>query len=76
MTRAGNRPLAQGRVSRRREFREPRRRLLVVCGGKETEPAYVNGLKSRLRNPAVRVDVLAKGRSPSQIVEYAIKQAG
>ena len=33
MTGARKRPLAQGKITRRPEWREPRRRLLVVCGG-------------------------------------------
>jgi len=74
MNRARNRPLPQEKLSRRQAYREPRRRLLVVCGGKETEPAYVNGLRQQLRNPAVRVEVTAIGRSPSQVVEYGVKQ--
>lgn len=58
-------------TGRRPPFREPRLRLLVVCGGECTEPDYFRGLKGHLRNPAVQVKVKAKGRSPEDLVRYA-----
>lgn len=56
---------------RRSAHREPRVRLLVVCGGLCTEPDYFNGLKARMRNPAVTVKVLKKGEAPKNVVDYA-----
>ncbi|MFL6074029.1 MAG: RloB family protein [Mycobacteriales bacterium] len=61
------------RDSRRAPRREPGRRILVVCGGLRTEPAYLEGLKSWARNPAVRVRVKPRGGSPQQLVQYAIE---
>jgi hypothetical protein len=69
------RPAAETHILRRSPAREPRKRLLVVCGGRQTEPDYVNGLRRHLRNPAVSVDVLARDRSPSQVVQYAITRS-
>ena len=61
------------RVSRQRRqaFREPRLRLLLVCGGERTEPTYFRGLKRHVRNPAVEIRVKSKGRAPKELVEYA-----
>jgi hypothetical protein len=59
------------RRGRRRPFREPRLRLLVVCGGKRTEPAYFIGLKNYLRNPAVVVTIRAKAQAPEDLVRHS-----
>ncbi|MCA1670908.1 MAG: RloB family protein, partial [Actinobacteria bacterium] len=56
---------------RRQAFREPRLRLLVVCGGERTEPAYFRGLKRYVRNPAIQIRVKSKGWAPRDLVEYA-----
>ncbi|MET9479089.1 RloB family protein [Streptomyces sp. NPDC006638] len=45
--------------------------MLVVCGSKETERQYLQGLRDHLRNPAVSVVVRGKACSPTQLVEYA-----
>jgi hypothetical protein len=59
------------RRGRRPPFREPRLRLLVLCGGECTEPAYFLGLKNYLRNAAVHVRVRRKARAPEDLVKYA-----
>lgn len=59
----------------KRPARTLRRRLLIVCGASRTEPLYLEGLNSHLRNPAVRIKVLAKSCAPLQVVEYAIHHA-
>jgi hypothetical protein len=69
------RPAPQSKITRGAPRREPRKRLPVVCGAKETEPGYVNGLKRYLRNAAVSVDLLTKDKSPSQVVRYGIKKS-
>lgn len=63
------------RCGRRPPFREPRLRLLVVCGGKRTEPDYFRGLKGHLRNPAVQIRLKAKVCAPRDLVEHARKIA-
>ncbi|MFE0026138.1 RloB family protein [Amycolatopsis sp. NPDC059021] len=58
-------------MSRRRQaHREPRIRLLVVCGGKVTEPAYFRGLKRQTRNPSMSVVVTEKALDPVSLVRY------
>lgn len=63
----------QPRISRSVALREERRRLLIVCGAKATEPDYINGLRKHLRNPAVSIKVVTKDKAPSQVVQYALK---
>ncbi|OKI65003.1 RloB [Streptomyces sp. MJM1172] len=46
----------------------------MVCGSKETERQYLQGLRDHLRNPAVAVKVLGKACSPTQLVAYTIGQ--
>ena len=59
--------------SRRKPSREPRIRLLVVCGGRRTEPAYLYGLRHDNRNPAVIVKVATCPQDPYRVIEYAKK---
>jgi hypothetical protein len=47
----------------------PRRQILVVCGGRRTEPAYLDGLRRTTENAALQIR--AVGRSPVQLVDYA-----
>ena len=58
---------------RRRPSREPRTQLLVVCGARRTEPAYLAGLRRETRNPAVAIKVLSHPRDPERVVRYAKK---
>ncbi|MFJ7996681.1 RloB family protein [Streptomyces sp. NPDC096310] len=61
----------EGSGRRRGPVRRSSRTLLVVCGGKETERQYLQGLRDHLRNPAVAVVVRGKACSPTQLVAYA-----
>ncbi|MEE1799833.1 RloB family protein [Streptomyces sp. JV176] len=45
-----------------------------MCGSKETERQYLQGLRDHLRNPAVSVVVRGKACSPTQLVAYACGQ--
>lgn len=56
---------------RRRPYREPRERVLVVCGGRRTEPDYFKGLLLARRNPSVSVKVVAEPRDPLAVVAHA-----
>ena len=42
-----------------------------MCGGTRTEFDYFLGLRRVLRNPTVRVKVVAKGVAPDQLVRHA-----
>lgn len=56
---------------RRPAFRQPRSRLLVVCGGERTEPSYLTAVKGALRNPAVTVRVVGSRSAPHDVVTEA-----
>ncbi|MDT7846212.1 RloB family protein [Streptomyces justiciae] len=64
----------EGSGRRRGPTRRSAQTVLVVCGSKETERQYLQGLREHLRNPAVSVVVRGKACSPSQLVDYAKKQ--
>ncbi|QMU68141.1 RloB family protein [Streptacidiphilus sp. P02-A3a] len=68
-------PSFESTLGRAVNSREPRERLLVVCGAKVTERDYIQGLCSVVRNPAVSVKVIEHPRSPSQVVAYAAQYA-
>lgn len=57
--------------SRRRPFREPRTRILVLCCGKRTEPQYFNALVGHVRNPSVTVKVKTGTSDPAGLVAQA-----
>lgn len=57
---------------RRRPFRQPADRILVVSGGVVTEPAYFDGVKRSYRNAAIKIVVKKAGLSPTQLVSYAV----
>jgi hypothetical protein len=57
--------------ARRSPRRQARSRALVYCGGAQTEPAYFEGLRHSIANPAVVVEVRYKGVSPLQLLRVA-----
>jgi hypothetical protein len=64
----------ENRRSRRAPVREERTQVLVVCGGKATEPDYFRGLKKERRNPAVRVIVEGRGVDPMSLIRFAAQK--
>lgn len=61
----------QRRAGRRKPFRDPKPRLLVVCEGQNTEPQYLNGYVHHLKNPSYVLEVEAGAGDPRKIVEVA-----
>ena len=61
------------RPARGAASKEPRRRLLVVCEGKCTEPEYFNALKRHLKNPLMELQIHKERGDPKKIVEMAKK---
>ena len=59
---------------RHRPSRDPRTRLLVVCGAVRTEPKYLAGLCRAVRNAATVVKVITCPRDPLSVVKYTIKR--
>lgn len=63
-----NRPIGRHPASQ-----QPKRRILIVCEGKETEPEYFKAFRIAERNPRVHVDVVRAAGVPRTVVERAIE---
>lgn len=61
-------------LRRRPAFREPRRRILVVCEGEVTEPKYFRGLRRSFRNAAVEIEIDDQHGTPKTLVEHAARR--
>jgi hypothetical protein len=59
------------RPARRTATLSPRRRILVVCEGQNTEPGYIEGFRQWRRNPLVIVEVSKEHGVPRTLVELA-----
>lgn len=64
----------QRRPARRTPFREPKRRILVVCEGARTEPDYINGLDRFFRNSAIEVECVRAAGVPLTVVSHAAQR--
>jgi len=58
-------------LRRRRSFREPRARFLIVCEGKVTEPVYFNDVR-RAERGIVDLEIVPGG-VPKTVVERAVE---
>ncbi len=58
-------------VARRKPFRTPKRRLLVVCEGENTEPQYIRGLEKYLRDATLSIEIPPERGDPKKLVEVA-----
>ncbi|MCX5200268.1 RloB family protein [Streptomyces sp. NBC_00237] len=63
-------PAFETDLKRRQGGRDPRKRLLVVCGARVTESAYLKGFKAHIANPAVSLKLVERPCAPSQLVTY------
>ncbi|RLE29256.1 MAG: RloB domain-containing protein [Acidobacteria bacterium] len=59
------------RPARRSAARNPKRRLLVVCEGKRTEPDYIRGYERHVRNTTVKIQIPDDRGEPKKVVEIA-----
>ena len=59
------------RPGRRRPFRDPKPRILVVTEGEITEPEYLKGFIRTYRNPRVTVKVVNEHDKPMPLVKTA-----
>lgn len=50
---------------------EPKRRLLVVCEGRRTEPDYIRGFERHVRNATVEIEIPRDHGDPKRLVEIA-----
>jgi hypothetical protein len=59
-------------LRRRSATREARKRLLVLCEGKITEPRYLKAFKHEHRSQLVEVEVVPECGDPKTLVESAV----
>ena len=52
---------------------DPRPRILIVCEGANTEPQYLNGLRSHFKNPRVQIETQGGKGVPKTLVSVAKK---
>jgi hypothetical protein len=57
--------------ARRKPFRSPKRRLLVVCEGENTEPQYIRGLERFLRDATLSIEIPPERGDPKKLVQVA-----
>jgi hypothetical protein len=60
-------------IRRRGPTREPKRRILIVCEGEETERGYFKDFQHEVRNPRVHVEVSSETGEPLQVVRSAMR---
>src|SRR5262249_9464217 len=60
-------------IGRRAPTREPKRRILIICEGRETEPGYFKAFQHKMRNPRVHVELARETGVPLTIVEEAVR---
>lgn len=58
--------------ARSRAFRSPKRRLLVLCEGRLTEPQYLTGLKISERKPSVEIEIPDVQGTPLTLVKEGV----
>lgn len=64
----------RGSLKRRPPKREPRRRVLILCEGKITEPKYFTEFKREHRTHLVEVEIVPDCGVPKSLVETAIEK--
>jgi hypothetical protein len=60
-------------LARKPARREPRKRLLILCEGVETEPRYFEALRQKLRTQLIEVRILGAGADPRTVVLRGIE---
>jgi len=59
---------------RRNQNRDVRKRILIICEGKRTEPLYFKGIKSDTRSAGLNIKVMDRPKNSGlELVEYAIE---
>lgn len=61
-------------LSRRTGTRPPRRRILIVCEGEQTEMLYFRALKRDFRLTAASIDIVSSRLDPEAIVREAARK--
>lgn len=63
-----------GRLRRRAPRLEPRKRVLILCEGKVTEPRYFQAFSREHRNQLVVIEVVPECGVPKTLVEHAVER--
>ena len=62
-------------LKRRKAIYQPRKKVLIVCEGKKTEPNYFNSLIAHLNLTAVDLKISGdSGSAPKSVVEFGIEK--
>lgn len=62
-------------LKRRRHRREPKRRFIIYCEGKNTEPAYFAALRRTCTNALIEVETIGVGGVPLTLAELAVERS-
>lgn len=63
------------KLRRARHMREPRRRFILFCEGKNTEPAYFGALKRKYTASLIDIEILGPAGTPHTIASKARAKA-
>lgn len=66
------RPRSDASFERKPGQRPPRLSILIVCGGKRTEPTYFKSLCADLKLSLVKVEIVEEAVDPASLVERAV----
>lgn len=58
-----------------KKFREPKRRFILLCEGKNTEPEYFKALKRIRASTLIRIEIVPGVGVPMTIAEMAVERA-
>lgn len=61
-------------LTREKAQRAPRRRIIIYCEGKKTEPAYFKALERRFRDARIEIETIPAG-VPMSVAERAVARA-
>lgn len=67
-------PRRESTLRRRPAHREPLPPVLVVCGARNTEPAYLKGLLASVDNRAVDVKIKVCDKDPVSVVRHTVTE--
>lgn len=71
---SGRQPRLVSSLARRQGNRQPRKTVLIVSGGTETEPKYFGSLRQELRLATVDVQIKGTGYDALSVVDQAISR--
>ena len=61
-------------LAREKAKRQPKRRIIIYCEGKKTEPSYFRALERHYRNALIKVETIQAG-VPMTVAERAVARA-